>query len=65
MPVSQRDHSLGSGVYFKPSDYIGLGPRILIFFVDAVVLLLLIGSLSWGWFSSSCGCLAHVISYLT
>lgn len=51
MPVSQRDHSLGCGVYFKPSDYIGLGPRILIFLVDAVVLLLLIGGLSWVWFS--------------
>jgi uncharacterized RDD family membrane protein YckC len=38
MAVRQRDTSLGSGVYFAPDDYVGIGRRIIIFLVDALVL---------------------------
>ncbi|MCR9234446.1 MAG: RDD family protein [bacterium] len=34
-----RDRSLGDGVYFAPEDYIGLRRRVVIFLVDATVLL--------------------------
>jgi len=37
-----RDRSLGDGVYYCPEDYIGLGPRILILFVDAIVLVAIV-----------------------
>lgn len=33
------DRSLGDGVYYAPSDYIGLWPRIVILIVDSIVLL--------------------------
>lgn len=38
MSAVQRDHSLGEGVYFAPEDYIGFLRRIVIFMVDAAVL---------------------------
>lgn len=43
MAIQQRDHSLGSGVYFAPEHYLGFGPRVIIFIVDAVAL----GTLMW------------------
>src|SRR3989442_1205543 len=46
----QRDRSLGDGVYFAADDYIGLGPRIIILFVDTVVLGLMVWMLSSFWF---------------
>ena len=46
----QRDRSLGDGVYFAADDYIGLGPRIIILFVDAVVLGLMVWILKSFWF---------------
>jgi uncharacterized RDD family membrane protein YckC len=38
MAPQQRDRSLGSGVYYAPDDYVGLGRRVIIFFVDSIVL---------------------------
>lgn len=46
----QRDHSLGDGVYFAPTDYIGVGRRLLILCVDAVTIFLLGWGLSAVWF---------------
>ncbi len=39
MSTVQRDRSLGEGVFFAPEDYIGFMRRIVIFMVDAAVLL--------------------------
>lgn len=47
--LQQRDHSLGEGVYFAPSDYIGAGRRLIILGVDAVTLFLLGWGLSVVW----------------
>lgn len=49
MHQRQRDRSLGDGVYFAAEDYIGLGPRIIIVFVDTVVLVLIVWVLLLLW----------------
>lgn len=46
----QRDRSLGDGVYFAADDYIGVGRRILIVFVDTVALGVMVSVLSVCWF---------------
>jgi RDD family protein len=43
MTPKTRDRSLGDGVYFAANDYIGLGPRIVAFVVDSLVL----GTIFW------------------
>lgn len=49
MHQQQRDRSLGDGVYFAAEDYIGLGPRISIVFVDTIVLVLIMSVLLLLW----------------
>ena len=49
MPQTTRKHghSLGDGVYYAAEDYVGIMPRLVIFFVDSLVLAavyLLLGS---------------------
>lgn len=39
MPAQPIDRSLGDGVYYAASDYVGLWPRIVILVVDTIVLL--------------------------
>ena len=48
--LQQRDDSLGDGVYFAPTDYIGAGRRLLILCVDTVTLCMLGWGLSAVWF---------------
>lgn len=38
--MAKRDTSLGRGVYFAIEDYIGLFPRIIVFIVDSIILLI-------------------------
>jgi len=45
----QRDRSLGDGVYFAPTDYIGISRRIMILCVDTVMLFVLGLALSSVW----------------
>ena len=45
----QRDRSLGDGVYFAPTDYIGISRRIMILCVDTVMLFVLGLALSLVW----------------
>jgi uncharacterized RDD family membrane protein YckC len=39
MVNQHTDTSLGFGVYFAPEDYVGFGPRLVIFAIDGLVLL--------------------------
>lgn len=39
MAMKTRDRSLGDGVYFADSDYIGFSPRIMILLVDSICVL--------------------------
>ena len=45
----QRDRSLGDGVYFAPTDYIGAGRRLIILCVDTVALFVMGWGLSIAW----------------
>jgi uncharacterized RDD family membrane protein YckC len=45
----QRDRSLGDGVYFSKTDYIGPSRRIVIVCIDTIVLLMMGGGLSSAW----------------
>ena len=49
MALRQRDTSFGQGVYYAADDYIGIGRRIVILFVDALVLAMLLGILVVAW----------------
>lgn len=40
MPANPPDRSLGDGVYYAASDYIGFWPRVVILMVDSLVLFL-------------------------
>jgi uncharacterized RDD family membrane protein YckC len=51
MVQKTRDRSLGDGVYFAADDYVGLGPRVVILFVDTVVLIAIVWLLSFVWLS--------------
>jgi uncharacterized RDD family membrane protein YckC len=42
MPPRRRDTSLGNGVYYAPNDYVGIGRRVIAFFVDGFVLTLIL-----------------------
>lgn len=46
----RRDRSLGDGVYFTADDYIGVAPRIIILFVDTLVLGVIVLLLALLWF---------------
>ncbi len=54
VPMRQTscDRSLGDGVYFAPDDYIGLGPRIVVFVVDSIVLAALLWIVAFLWFNT-------------
>ena len=45
----QRDRSLGDGVYFAASNYVGLGPRIVILIVDTVALGVILSVFTFAW----------------
>jgi uncharacterized RDD family membrane protein YckC len=49
MPQATRDRSLGDGVYFAPDEYVGLGPRLVIFAVDSIVIAVLLWLLAFVW----------------
>jgi uncharacterized RDD family membrane protein YckC len=49
MPRATRDRSLGDGVYFAPSEYVGLGPRLVVFLVDSIVIAILLWLLAFVW----------------
>jgi uncharacterized RDD family membrane protein YckC len=49
MTQRQRDRSLGDGVYYKPDDYIGLGPRIVILVLDTLVLIAIVWLIAFAW----------------
>ncbi|MDH4081620.1 MAG: RDD family protein [Nitrospira sp.] len=55
MHPSQRDRSLGDGVYFSDTDYIGPSRRIVIVCIDTVVLLVM----GWGLSSAWVGVFGH------
>jgi len=38
MALRERDRSLGTGVYYAPHDYVGIGRRLLILVIDGIVL---------------------------
>jgi len=52
MKQTSRDRSLGDGVYFAPHDYIGLGPRIIVFIIDSIVLVAMIWIAAFLWFNA-------------
>jgi uncharacterized RDD family membrane protein YckC len=49
MQQQRRDRSLGDGVYFAADDYIGVSRRIIILFVDTVMLGVMVWLLSVFW----------------
>jgi len=49
MPPRRRDTSMGSGVYYAPNDYVGIGRRLLIFIVDGIVLAVALFCLLFMW----------------
>ena len=49
MASRQRDTSLGTGVYYAPDDYVGIGRRFIILLVDSLVLAVLIACLAIVW----------------
>jgi len=50
MPQATRDRSLGDGVYFAPDEYVGLGPRLVVFVVDSIVIFVLLWLVAFVWF---------------
>jgi uncharacterized RDD family membrane protein YckC len=38
MAIRQRDTSLGTGVFYHPDDYVGIGRRFVVLIVDSLVL---------------------------
>lgn len=49
MTPKTRDRSLGDGVYFAPNDYVGLGPRVITFAIDSLVLAAIFWLVSFLW----------------
>jgi uncharacterized RDD family membrane protein YckC len=49
MKQRTRDRSLGEGVYFERHDYVGFGPRFVIFIIDSLVLAALIWLIAFFW----------------
>jgi len=49
MAARRRDTSLGNGVYYAADDYVGIGRRLLIFLVDAIVLVIALFCVLFVW----------------
>ncbi len=47
--TEQPDHSLGDGVFYRPQDYVGFGPRLLILLIDVVVLTGVVWVIAFAW----------------
>ncbi len=50
MTTQTRDRSLGDGVYFAETDYIGFSPRIAILIVDSICLVAIWCLVAFVWF---------------